>query len=394
MKKLQRLQKKKSKLIVGLISGTSVDGIDAAIVRVSGNGTSTRVQQIAYDTYEYPREFRKTVLSNSLPGTGNVDLLTRLNVLIAHFFADAVKRIARKARVPLADINLIGSHGQTMHHLPVPERLYGKTIRSTLQLGDPSTIAQLTGVTTIGDFRMADMAQGGQGAPLVPYLDYLLFRSKTKNRILLNLGGIANFTMLPKNCSASDVIAFDTGPANMIIDGLMLRFYGKKYDDGGKIGMQGKVLPKLLSWLMSHPYFKRRPPKSTGRELYGSAFLERLVKKGKRAKKEDLIATAAAFTAYSIYDQYRRFIQRRMRVDEVLASGGGIYNQAIMSRLEHYFSQAKVMTLEDVGFSPDAKEAICFAVLANETIAEQPSNVPSVTGARKAAILGKICLPD
>lgn len=392
MKKLQRLQEKKSKLVVGLMSGTSVDGIDAALVRISGNGTRTRIEQMAFDTYDYPKEFRNLVLANSLPATGSVDLLTRLNVLVAHFFADAVKKIARKGSVRLSQIDLIGSHGQTVHHLPKPERHFGKTIRSTLQIGDPSTIAKLTGIPTVGDFRSADMALDGEGAPLVPYFDFLMFRSKTKNRILLNLGGIANFTMLPRNCTTNDVIAFDTGPSNMIVDGLMMKFYHKRYDEGGKVGLKGRVLPGLLAWMMNQPYLAQRPPKSTGRELYGEMYQKEFLKRGQGERKQDLIATAAAFTAESIYDQYVRFVRRHMRVDEMLASGGGTYNQAIMRRLQRSFAPATVRTIEDIGFSSDAKEAICFAVLANETISENPSNIPSVTGAVRPTILGKICL--
>ena len=228
------------------MSGTSADGTDAALVRISGSGTSTRITQLAFDTYPYPAGLRKLVLDISVPGRGSVDLLCELNILIAHFFSDAVKKIARKARVKLSDIDLIGSHGQTVQHLPRPKRTFGKVVRSTLQIGDPSTIAKLTGIPTVGDFRVADMAVGGEGAPLVPSFDYLMFRSKTKNRILLNLGGIANFTALAKNCSVTQVQAFDTGPANMIIDALMMQLYRKKYDAGGRIALRGSIVPELL----------------------------------------------------------------------------------------------------------------------------------------------------
>ena len=393
MNKLSRLQHKNTRLVAGLMSGTSVDGIDAALVRIAGSGTSTLLKLLAFETYPFPKGFREFVLKNSLPGAGSVDLIARLNILYAHFFADAVKAIARKAHVPLTKIDLIGSHGQTVHHLPQPHRMFGKTVRASLQIGDPSTIAQLTGITTVGDFRTADMAAGGQGAPLAPYFDFIVCRSKTKNRILLNLGGIANFTVLPKNCLARDVVAFDTGPANMVIDALMMKFYGKQYDAGGAVALRGTVLSSLLAWMMTHPFFKRRPPKSTGREEFGAQFMNKLLKRAKGMKRADIVATTTEFTAYSVYDQYVRYVRSGMRVGELLVSGGGVYNRAMMRSLKKYFAQAVVMPIEEIGISSDAKEAMIFALLANETIAENPSNIPSVTGARKPAVLGKICLP-
>ena len=392
MSRVSTLQKKRTKLVVGLISGTSADGIDAALIRVTGNGTSTRLRQLAFDSYPYPADLRSRILSNSLPGTGSVDVICDLNILVAHFFADAVKTIARKARVRITDIDLVGSHGQTVHHLPQPRKMFGKTIRSGLQIGDPSTIAKLTGITTVGNFRTGDMAVGGQGAPLVPYFDYLMFRSKTRNRILLNLGGIANFTALPRHCAVVDVLAFDTGPANMVVDGLMMELYGKKFDKDGRKAREGTVSTSLLSDLMSHPYFSQKPPKSTGREMFGAMILPWILKHRRAMKKEDLIATATQWTAFSVYDQYRRYIASEMIADEVLVSGGGAHNKVMMKSLQAYFRPVSVRTVESVGFSSDAKEAICFAVLANETISENPSNVPRVTGAAKPVILGTICL--
>lgn len=392
MSRLASLQKKRSKLVVGLMSGTSADGIDAALVQITGNGVSTRIKQIDYGTYQYPKGFHELLLSNSLRGTGSVDLLCELNVLVAHFFADAVKKIARKAGIRLSAIDLIGSHGQTVHHLPIPKKVFGTNVRSTLQIGDPSTIAQLTGVPTVGDFRMADMAAGGEGAPLVPYFDFLLFRSKTKNRLLLNIGGIANVTVLPKNCSVSDVLAFDTGPGNMIIDALMSKWFRKNFDIGGQTAMRGEILPRLLLNLMSHPYFKKRPPKSTGREVFGASFLPLILRSTSNATREDLVATTTELTPFSVFDQYNRFIAHKMTADEILVSGGGAHNRAIMEALQDYFRPAPVRTIESLGFSSDAKEAACFAVLANETIAENPANIPRATGARRPVILGKICL--
>jgi anhydro-N-acetylmuramic acid kinase len=392
MKILQSLQRKDRKLVVGLMSGTSVDGIDAALVEIRGCGTASRVHLKAFETYSFPRALRDKILKNSLPGTGSVDLLCRLNILLAHHYADAVHKICRKARIPMRKIDLIGSHGQTVHHLPQPRRKHGTALRSTLQIGDPSTIAQLTGIPTVGGFRTADMAAGGQGAPLVPYVDYLLFRSKKRSRLLLNLGGIANFTYLPKNCPTRKVVAFDTGPANMVIDALMMKLYNKRFDPAGRHAMQGSVLPPLLRWMLRHPYFRRKPPKSTGREVFGQGFVAEILRRARGAAREDIISTASAFTALSVYDQFVRFVRRDGAVDEVFVSGGGVHNMAVMGRLEEYFSPAPVRPFEDLGWSSDAKEAVCFAVLANETIMERPGTLPQVTGARRAVILGTISL--
>jgi anhydro-N-acetylmuramic acid kinase len=392
MSRLSALQKKRTKLIVGLMSGTSADGIDAVLVKVTGSGPATRLKQLAFGAYKYPESFRELLLINSLPGSGSVDLVCELNVLIAHFFAVAVRNVVRKARLPISSVDLIGSHGQTVHHLPTAKHAFGTLFSSTLQIGDPSTIAQLTGIVTVGDFRTADMAAGGQGAPLVPYFDYLMFRSKKKNRLLLNIGGIANVTALPKNCAIGDVMAFDTGPGNMIIDALMSRWYGKKFDNGGRMASKGELLPGLLLDLVSHPYFAKKPPKSTGRELFGASFLPRMEKLARTMKRKDLLATATELTPFTVFDQYNRFITTRMRPDEVLVSGGGVHNRTMMEALRDYFRPVPVHRIESAGFSSDAKEAVCFAVLANETISEHTANIPQVTGARKPVILGKICL--
>ncbi len=208
----------------------------------------------------------------------------------------------------------------------------------------------------------------------------------------MNLGGIANFTVLPKNCTVNKVLAFDTGPANMVIDALMMKFFKKKYDAGGKTAQRGNVLPELLSWMMSHPYFKRKPPKSTGREEFGELFLKALLQRTKGFRKADIVASVTEFTTLSMFDQYKRFVSKRMKVDEVLVSGGGVHNEALMQGLRRYFTPASVKGVESIGISSDAKEAILFALLANETISEIPSNIPSVTGAKRPAILGKICL--
>lgn len=393
MHPLTALIKKKNKLVVGLMSGTSVDSIDAVLVKISGTGTSTQFRQLAFLSHSFPKEFGELVLKNSRPGSGTVETISTLNILLAQFFADAVKAVARKASVPLSEIDLIGSHGQTVHHLPSPQKIFGKSVRSTLQLGDPSTIAKLTGIVTVGDFRTADMALGGEGAPLVPYFDFLAFRSKTKNRALLNIGGIANITVLPKNCSVRDVRAFDTGPGNMLVDALMKKLYKKDFDHNGTIALSGEILPELITAMFHDPYFALRPPKSTGREAFGERFIEKILKHSRGARKQDIIATVTEFTSLSIYQQYVRFLQRKFPVDELIISGGGAHNLFMVEALKRYFAPAHVITSDALGISSDAKEAICFALLANETIAGNPSNIPRVTGASHPTVLGKICLP-
>jgi len=391
MATLDELKRKKTKLVVGLLSGTSADGVDAVLVRITRIRAGVRVRQLAFTTVPYPPGLKDALLANSLPGSSSVDVVCRLNVLVAYCFADAVRRIATKARVPMTRIDLIGSHGQTVQHLPVAEKLFGIEIRSTLQLGSPSTIAVRTGIPTVGDFRAADVAAGGQGAPLVPYLDYLLFRSPCRNRILLNLGGIGNVTVLPKNCSLGDVRAFDTGPGNMVIDGLMQRLYRLPYDPRGRTASRGHIDSGLLRWLMSHPFLQLRPPKSTGREEFGRMFMDALLRQTSHLSSEDVVATVTEFTALSVYDQYVRFIRRSVQAEELFVSGGGVHNRFLMRRLAGHFWPVPVHPVEDLGISSDAKEAVLFAVLANETIDGRPANVPGATGASRPVILGTVC---
>jgi anhydro-N-acetylmuramic acid kinase len=392
MTTLSRVISKRNRLVVGLMSGTSVDCIDAALISITGSGTSTKFKQLAFVSHPYPKGFREYVLRNSLPGSGSVDTISTLNILIAQFFVDAVKAVARKARIPCAKIDLIGSHGQTIHHLPTARRLFGKSVRSTLQIGDPSTIAKLTGIITVGDFRTGDMALGGQGAPLVPYFDFLAFRLAQKSRALLNIGGIANITLLPKNCSVRDVLAFDTGPGNMIIDALMKKLYGKEFDENGVVASKGRILTNVIRFMLVHPYLKQEPPKSTGREVFGKMFVDEILRRTRGARKQDIIATVTEFTPLAIYQQYAQFLRKRCRLDELIVSGGGAHNGYIMEALRRYFAPAEIMTSDDLGISSDSKEAVCFAILANETISGNPSNVPGATGARSPTILGKICL--
>jgi len=389
------IPRRRKRLVVGLMSGTSADSVDAVLAEISGHGPSVRIRQRAFVSLLYPKGYREHLLARSLPGRGSVDELSQLNILIAHLFADAVRAVARAARVPLSSVDLIGSHGQTVHHIPHARRLFGRSVRSTFQLGDISTLAALTGVPVVGNFRTADMAFGGQGAPLVPYFDHRMFRSRTRNRLLLNLGGIANATLLPRNGSLSDLRAFDTGPANMVIDALMQRLYGRPYDRGGAVAERGSVDAALLRFMLAHPYLRRTPPKSTGREEFGDGFVRTVVSRAKGLPPATVIATAAEYTALTVWQQYARHLAPRLKgapLHELIVSGGGAKNRAVMGTLRRCFAPAVVLTADELGVSGDAKEALCFALLANETLHGVPANVPSVTGASRPAVLGQIAV--
>lgn len=377
--------RQKPDLVIGLMSGTSYDGIAAALVAVRGAGLATRAELRAFETYPYPPAARRLVAAVSAPPTGTVDLVCRANFALGELFAEAAIAIARKARVRLGRVALIGSHGQTIHHLPA------SAPPSTLQIGEAAIIAERTGVTTVADFRPRDLAAGGQGAPLVPYVDYLLLRHRTRGRLVLNIGGIANFTHLPPACRPHDVLAFDTGPGNMLLDALVgLLTRGRRtYDRDGAMAARGTVSPPLLRKLMHHPYLRQKPPKSTGRETFGVPFAERLLRESGLAP-EDLLATVTAFTSASIAHACRRYIAPRGRVDEVIASGGGCHNRTLMGLLAQAFAPVPVRLSDDFGIPVDAKEAMAFAILAHETMAGRPGNLPSATGASRRVVLGKI----
>jgi len=368
-----------------------MDGVDAALVRIGGSGLNTKIELLAFETFPYPPGLRERLLEISTPGRGTVEEVCRLNVVVGEIFADAARRLMQNTG---QRADLIGSHGQTIQHLPGPEEHFGYTVRATLQIGEPAVIAKRTGIITVADFRPADMAVGGQGAPLVPYFDFLIFRSAECSRLLLNIGGIANVTLLPRSCQVEDVTAFDTGPGNMVIDGLIKRLFGMEFDRDGRVSRQGNVHRELLEWALAFPFFQRPPPKSTGREEFGEAFIEEFLLKAHHwaLKDEDIVATAVALTAESIHRAYGRFVESKTKVDELIVSGGGRHNVALMEALRRLFAPISVRTSDEFGVPSDAKEAMCFAVLANETVSGIPSNLPGATGAREPVVLGKICL--
>jgi len=394
MEKLIELSNKDVKYVVGLMSGTSLDGVDVALVEIKNNWIDTRINLIGFIEFSFPTGLKSIILRNSQKETSNVEDISQLNFLIPQIYFEAIESLCDQIDFDLDKIDLVGTHGQTIHHLPITREYFGHQVSSTLQIGDPSVLAKLTGKITVGDFRPSDVALGGQGAPLVPYFDFLLFHSNDKNRGLLNIGGISNITILNKEKGQNNVLAFDTGPGNMLIDILMMRFYDKEFDENGAIASSGKLNEDLLIALITKDSFiEAEPPKSTGREYYGMEFILPFFDEFKNISNEDWLHTVTKFTAYSVFRNYEKFIRDETELDELFISGGGAKNKFLYESLAHYFENIEVKVIDEIGVSSDAKEAICFAVLANETISGNSSNIPRTTGASKPTILGKICLP-
>lgn len=372
--------------IIGLISGTSMDGCDAALVRFQDG----QIQLVHYLLHPYPEALRQKVVDCCSLERSNIALTCSLNVELGNWFAEAALALCQEAGVPPADIAAIGSHGQTVWHIPFPE---GDFLPSTLQLGEPAVIAWRTGVPVVANFRAMDMAAGGQGAPLVPYPDYLLYRGD-RDLALQNLGGIGNVTVLPANCRPEEVFAFDTGPANMIMDGFMRHFYGRPYDEGGLEAARGQVRVHILKEWMKIPYVDAPPPKSTGRELYGDIFIREAAATYRDVPPEDLIATACAYTASSMRRNYDLYVFPRCPgLSRIVLGGGGAFNPVLHQMIAAAFPDCQVQTQEDLGFDSDAKEAMAFAIIARETLAHRPGNLPSATGAARAVPLGSITWP-
>ena len=371
------------------MSGTSLDGIDVAIIDITGSGFKAKINVVTSHSVPYPRRIREALLevSNTSAQTGDI---SRLNFLLGELYAEALEETVERAQIPLDSIKLIGCHGQTIFHEGQGAPFLGKKVASTFQIGESSIISERTGIDVISNFRERDMAAGGKGAPLVPYLDYMLMRHRGRGRVAINIGGIANLTAIPPNTSTDRVIAFDTGPGNMVIDQLVARITtgAQTYDRDGVIAASGDIDPKLLAKLLRDKYFRARPPKTAGREQYGSEFVSKLL--DTELSSEDLIATATALTAESIALSVRNFVLPEMRVDEIFVSGGGTHNPTLMRMLRKAMDPIPVMETTEVGLDVDAKEAIAFAVLAYETAHCRPSNVPMATGAKRPVVLGKI----
>lgn len=377
--------------MVGLMSGTSADGIDAIVARISGSGRSLQAGLLAHTYQAFAPKLRHRILDACLHGS--VSEICELNFLLGEHFARAALAAIRKARLKPRHIAAIGSHGQTVHHLP-----NAKT-PSTLQIGEPCVIAERTGITTVADFRVRDMAAGGQGAPLVPYADWGLFTHDTRPRIIQNLGGIGNLTFLRPQAELADVIAFDTGPGNMVIDAIVAALSGGRLtcDRNGSWAARGQASAKLLGECMDHPFIRRGRPKTTGREEFGETFVYWLLARAKRLRlpDADVVATATDFTAASVEDAYRRFIFPKLKPSEVaglqiILGGGGVKNRTLVRTLVERIGVGTLCAHEDFGIASSAKEPLAFAILAHETLLGQPANVPSVTGAKRPVVLGKI----
>lgn len=360
-------------IVAGIMSGTSLDGIDVAIVDC---GRALKV--LGFATLPYPRKVREQILAVSNRDC-HTAAISRLNFLLPKLYAAAFQKTPSHERA-----ELIGCHGQTIYHEG------GGKHRNTLQIGDGCVLSELTGLPVVSDFRPRDIAAGGQGAPLIPFVDYQLFRHARRGRVALNIGGIANITAIPPGAAPADVFAFDTGPGNIVIDQLVTRFTSGKalFDKDGRRAADGTPNAAVLSHLLRALYFRRKPPKSAGREQYGDAFVQQLL--SHELPESDVITTATAFTALSIVDQVTRFVAPRMRVDDLIVSGGGARNPQIMGLLAAYLPATRVTTTTEFGIDVDAKEAIGFALLAHETWRHRPANLPSATGARRPAVLGKV----
>ena len=389
---LQTLLRIPERLVVGLMSGTSLDGVDAAVVRIAGTGQGLRFEVLGTATEPLGAGLREAIhqaAENAAPPAA----LARLHVRLAHAFADAAEAALAAAGLPLSDLDLAGSHGQTVQHLPTPAPFANHEIAATLQMGDAATLAHRLGCAVAYDFRPADLARGGQGAPLVPYFDWAAFGHEQETRLLLNIGGIANVSVLPAGCGVVRVRAFDTGPGNMVVDQLAGRLFGQPYDEDGALAARGTVCDALLNRLLLDAYFEQPPPKSTGRERFGAAFVDRLVEGGQDfgCSPHDLIATATALTARSVAHAVERF-GPDAPADVLIASGGGVHNPTLMQMLGAALPATRLATTAAYGLDPDAKEAVCFAVLAHELLNGQPTSLPSVTGASSPALLGSLCL--
>jgi anhydro-N-acetylmuramic acid kinase len=387
---LNHVLQKKKRVAVGLMSGTSLDGIDAALVEIEYSSINTRVRLVEFETFEYTEEEKKRILGLCHPDSSTVKEICEMNVMLGQKFAEATKRVIRKAGFTSKNIDFISSHGQTIYHMPEKQ--------ATLQIGELAVIAEETGCITVGDFRPSDMAAGGQGAPLVPFVDYLLFRSQDQGRALINIGGISNVTVLKAGAAPEDVIAFDTGPGNLLIDGIVrIGTSGRlAYDVEGQIAAQGNVCQELLKELVDKDaYINLPPPKSTGRERYTTSFLAELWSQGvaRAISFEDIVATVTAYTAHSIAINFKENIEPHYKISEVLVAGGGVHNRTLMNLLTQLLKQ-NVSTMDDLNFSSDAKEAIAFAILGNEFLNGNSNNLPSATGAERPIVMGKLVFPS
>ncbi|QIW10532.1 anhydro-N-acetylmuramic acid kinase AnmK [Francisella sp. LA112445] len=374
------------KYCIGIMSGTSLDGIDVALCKIKGCGLDTDIKLVNFETYPYLDGLLNDIKQSLDLSKSNAQLLCSLNFKLGQEYANAVKKLVKKVGLNLKDIAFIANHGQTIYHQAVCE---GGFIKSSLQLGDAATIAYECQTTVVSNFRAGDIAAGGDGAPLVPYVDYILYRDKDKSRALHNIGGIANTTIIPKNANIEDVYAFDTGPGNMMINRAVEVLFAKSYDEDGNIAKEGKLIKGMLQELLENPYLKQKPPKSTGRELFGIEYTDFIINKYKENTSEDIVHTLTIFTAESIARAYKDFVLNKHDLDQIIFTGGGAYNKFLIKTIAELL-EVDVLTFEDVGENSDAKEAVAFAVLGNETLNKNYNNIPAATGANDKVILGQV----
>lgn len=384
----------KQKLVIGLMSGTSVDGIDAVLTKISGCGVETKVEQLEFLFVPFEHQIRERLIQIAEGTYGGTAEICKMSNLLGNLYAEACLALCAKAGVKPEDVDLVGNHGQTVWHMPVSEEYLGHVVTGTIQIGEDARIAEALGCPVVGDFRVRDMAAGGLGAPLVPYTEFLLYRSENRTVALQNIGGIGNVTILPKNCTLDQVTAFDTGPGNMVMDVLtVILTQGKQtYDDGGKLAALGRVNDQLLAYMLRDEYLKRKPPKTTGREYYGRRYVQQLMDFCTKHEISllDCLSTATHFTAESIRIGLTTFATEYP--DWLIVGGGGSRNPVLMKAIQDCLPECKVMTNEEIGYNSDSKEAVAFAILANEAFEGIANNVPSVTGARHPVVMGKITM--
>lgn len=374
-------------LAVGLMSGTSLDGIDAVLCEITGKGENTKVKELAFETYPLPKEIQRKVEACAADEAVKLSTLTSLNFELGHLFGEAVLDLCKKSALDLEELDFVASHGQTLYHQPNEDENH---LSSTLQMGESAVIAAHCDCPVISDFRVMDMAVGGQGAPLVPYSEKIIYQEDNKTIALQNIGGIGNMTVLPAKSESKEMMAFDTGPGNMMIDSAMKQLFNKSYDESGQIAQMGQEIPALKKELKAHPYLSKALPKTTGREDFGNHQTEKMIKKYNEEKPEDIIATLTWFTAYSIAYHYQHVIKSKYSLDEIIVGGGGSHNKTLLKMIADLMPDLSVLTQEDLGYSSDAKEAIAFVIMGNETLHQKSSNLPAATHAKRDTVLGKI----
>ncbi|MBQ8953310.1 MAG: anhydro-N-acetylmuramic acid kinase [Clostridia bacterium] len=390
---LQTLWQKETLRVIGLMSGTSADGMDAALVEITGFGLNTRVKLLNFVSIPYGEEVRGEILRLASGGAGGSRDMCLFSFLLGQLSLEACLAACERAGLPASAVDLVGSHGQTLYHAPAAEPYGGRMVRGTLQLGEASVICEGLHCPVVSDFRVRDMAAGGQGAPLVPYVEYLLYRREDMTVGLQNIGGIGNLTVLPKGGAPGDTLAFDTGPGNMVMDQIVARITDGRlrYDENGALAAQGACDEALLAFMLRDPYLRQKPPKTTGREQYGTAYVDALMERGRASGLSglDILATATRFTAACVRSAIDDFCP--VRPECLVVGGGGSQNPTLMREIRALLD-VPVLVNEDLGFSSEAKEAVAFAVLANECVHGQCNSMPSVTGAAHPVVMGKISL--